>query len=685
MSAPKHTLLYTLIVAALMQLLPITAEAAKKAAASDGPQTCDDCPDYSGWSGWVEGGLGLQSNDDYHFGRYTGYEDKGATANASGDVGYRAKDGTYADAKAVDLGLTSRDLQLDGGKQGKYGVAFEYDQIPNYREQLQATSLKSERDRTGVKFNYIPGVDWELTGFFRHEKKDGTKDVGAGFGFSSVSVLAAPIDYQTDDFGMTLGYKGRKLQGQLAYTGSLFKNGQDAITFSNPYSTPAGVGTGAIAEAPDNQFHQLSGLLGYQLSDHTRIGGQLAIGRMTQNESFLPYSTNPAFGTPPSSSLDGRVDTTLAKIDINSRPTSRLQLNASYTYSNRDDKTDVNTYNYVIADAYQGMYPGTTTQIMRTNRPYSFEQRLLRTSAAYILPQGANLSAGFDDDQNNRSYQPVQETDDKTVWAKLKLHPTEMIEATLKYSYSTRDAAAYATASPAAAFQNPVFPESGVGNSNPLMNAFEYADRRRNKVGFEISASPMARLSLDLSVDYYKDDYPNTVLGLTNASGTTATPSATYVFSERLSSSLYYTYEKLDSGQNNNYWITSPSVSTPWAESDSNLTQTLGLNFTWKAIPKKMDLGADVAYSAYTGKIDYSGTSGLPDLTSRMTSIGIHGTYKLKDNLSLRAGYWYEKYTESDWALNAASNAVANLLTLGTPAQPSQTSLMTLSLRYDFK
>lgn len=718
MSANKHTLLYTLILAALM--LPLTAEAAKKSDDGDGPAACDDCPDYSGWSGWVEGGLGAQSSDDVHFGRYIGRESRGGTINADGAVRYRAKDGRYADLKAVDLGLTSRDLQLDGGVQGKYGAAFEYDQIPNYRIHdaftpfqgggtlpagwvagsntgamaglsgaLVQTSLKTQRDRTGVKFNYIPVTDWEVTGFFRHEKKEGTRDVGASFGFGSISILPAPVDFQTDDFGMTVGYKGRKLQGQLVYTGSFFKNGNAAINFANPYSVPIGVATGAIAESPDNQSHQLSGLLAYQLSESTRIGANLAIGRMTQNQAFLPYSSNPGFGMPSTSSLDGRVDTTQAKFDISSRPALRWQLNASYTYSNRDDKTDVHAYQNVITDAYQSYSPtstpGTSAPVTRNNRPYSFEQRLLRTSAAYALSQGANLSAGFDDNQMNRSYQPVQKTDDRTLWTKLKLHPTESIETTLKYSYSTRDASAYATSSPAAAFQNSLFPESGVGNANPLMTAFEYADRRRNKVGFEVSTSPLPQLSLDLSVDYYRDDYPKTVLGLNNAKGTSVTPSATYVFSDRLSSSLYYSYEKLDSGQASSYWMTAPATSTLWAESDSNLTQTVGLNLTWKAIPKKLDLGADLAYSDFTGKIHYVGTTDLPDLGSRMTSIGIHGTYKLKDQLSLRAGYRYEKYSQSDWAAAGAASTLPQLLSMGTVPQNSETSLVTVSLRYDFK
>lgn len=721
MPADKFPLRCALLVATLVQLFATAAGAAdapkKGGAAEPSAKACEDCPDYSGWSGWVEGGADYLTNDSYHFGRYTGLEKSGGLVNASGEVRYRGKDGSYLDGKAIDLGLDSRDMLLDGGKQGKYGIAVEYDQIPNFRAQdarspfinqgggqlglpagwvpgpittampnlgasLASTPLKTERDRTGVKFYLIPGKEWELTGFFREEKKDGTKDVGATFGFSQTAILPVAFNYKTDDFGLSLGYKGSQFQYSVAYSGSLFRNDQDATTWSNPYSLPLGVNSGRIAEAPDNQSHQISAHLGYKLTDHTRLAAQLGFGRLTQNQSFLPYSTNPVLGSPVSSSLDGRVDTTLAKIDINSRPLPRLRWDASYTYSNRDNKTPVNIYKYVITDQTLAIDPNTGSPVMRQNRPYSFEQHLLRTKVGYLLPKNINLSGGFDYDQMNRTYQQVEQTKDQTLWAKVQLHPLETVEAGLKYSYATRDASTFVPlASQNPLLENPVFPES----VNPLMQAFELADRKRNKVGLDLSYNPRAFLSLGLNIDYNKDDYHNMVLGLTQAQGLTATPSLTYAFNERLSASAYYTYEKLNSDQTGRQWITLPPVSIIWMESDSNLTHTVGLNATWKAVPKKLDLGADAAYSKFTGQIQYAGAANLPDISSTLTAVGVHGNYKMKDNLSLRAALWYEKYEESDWAKNASVNFLPTLLSLGTAAQNPETVLVSLSIRYDFK
>jgi MtrB/PioB family decaheme-associated outer membrane protein len=700
MSAGKSPLRHALLVAALMQAFPLAALAAADAkdakdakAGKDAKATkdddkgkaCEDCPDYSGWSKWLEIGAGYQSDDSYHFGRYNGVVDKGAFLNASGEATYRGKgDGEYLNAKALDLGLDSRSVAVEAGKQGKYGVAVEYEQIPNFRRDYPGASLKTERDRTGLRFSTVPGRDWEITGFYRHEEKDGTKDVGAVVGFTTPRILPVDFNYETNDFGLNLGYKGERLQAQIAYAGSLFNNDKNKIAWSNPLPPPD---TGQMAEAPDNQFHQISALLGYQLTDTTRVGAKLAFGRMTQDQNFLPYTVNPATitGPLPSSSLDGRVDTTLVKLDVNSRPIPKLRLEASYTYSDRDNKTSVDNWNYVVtdtalaSDAYAG-FP----LAGRPNRPYSFEQNLLRLKAGYRLPMDADLSGGFDYDKMERTYQLVEETKDKTLWAKLKLHPMEAMETALKVSHADRDASNPKVSSWQAASQNPVYPNSGITYPgmtlpNPLMRPFELAERSRDKVGLDVSYSPQDRLTLGFALDYYKDDYKHMELGLTEAKGLSVTPSVTYAFSENLSATAYYSYEKLDSDQNGREWITAPPSSTLWAESDSNETQTVGLGVNWKAIPNKLEVGADAVYADFSCKIRYADSPDLPELSSTLTAIGVHGIYKMSDTLSLRANYWYERYKESDWA------NVDMPYALGTYPQKQETHVIYLAARYEFK
>lgn len=224
-----------------------------------------------------------------------------------------------------------------------------------------------------------------------HEDKEGTRDTGSTFGFSTPQILAVPVDYQTDDFGVALGYQGERLQARFAYDGSLFKNGIDAINWPNPGAGPA---NGQIAEAPDNQFHQLSAQMGYQLSDHTHVGASFARGRMSQDQTFLGFNaTTAATG----SNLNGQVDTTMAKVDLNSRLLPGCAwmpriCTATVTTTRRSTAT--------LTCWLTRLLPAT-----RTNRPYSFEQNWLRLKAgiawrrmsiclaASITTRWTNLSA----------------------------------------------------------------------------------------------------------------------------------------------------------------------------------------------------------------------------------------------------------------------------------------------------
>ena len=677
MSANTPPMKYALLVAALLQVIPASAYAAKddKDVANDA-QVCEDCPEPGERSAWIEGGIGLQSNDSYYFGRYTGRESNGASISLDGAFKYRDKlnTGAYVDGKFVDVGLDSRLLAVEGGRQGKYAIAVEYDELPNYRKSLTNASLETKRDQLGVRFSIIPGATWEVSGHYRHENKEGTRDTGSSFGYSSPQILAVPVDYQTDDFGVAVGYRGERMQARLAYEASLFKNGNDDISWVNPALIPA---QGKIAESPDNQFHQLSAQLAFQVSDKTQLNGSFARGRMTQDQQFLPYGTVPSPALP-TNNLDGQVNTTLAKLDINTRLSPRVLLDASYTHSDRDNQTPINSYSYILGENL-AIPTGD-----RQNLPFSFEQNLLRLKAGYRFANGADLSGGFDNDKIQRTYQQAEETEDKTLWAKLRLQPMESVETTFKLSHADRDASTYDPT----AYQNPRFPNSGAVAGEPLMKPFHLADRTRDKVGVDVSYAAKENLNVAINVDYYKDEYQNMVLGLNDAKGVSLTPSFTYAFNDKGTLSGYFAYESLKSEQNGREWY-GPNLNGPdtgfgpgiWLSADANVTRTVGMNIDWKLITKKLDVGAEVVFSDFSGKVEYPGSLDLPELKSTLAAIGVHGVYKLKDNTSIRAGYRYEKYREDDWA-NVNFGAVPGL---GVAPETQKTHLIYIAVRYAFK
>src|SRR5690606_19957555 len=101
-------------------------------ATGDSPRECRRCPDMQGVSGEVELGAGYVSDDAFKFGDYRGLHQEGAFLIGNAAVQSLGEEGEYWSLRGGDLGLDTRFLQLNGGRQGAYALSLGYDQIPHH-------------------------------------------------------------------------------------------------------------------------------------------------------------------------------------------------------------------------------------------------------------------------------------------------------------------------------------------------------------------------------------------------------------------------------------------------------------------------------------------------------------------------------------------------------------------------
>jgi MtrB/PioB family decaheme-associated outer membrane protein len=661
---------------------------------------CEYCAFEKGFSGEVEAGAGYVSDDSFKFGEYNGLHDEGPFAIGNASARYRDEDADYLDLRARDLGLDTRSLDVEGGRQGKYKLFLKYHEIPHYisdsastpylgnghdtlqlppgwtpagstagmtdlAASLHEVDLKTERKRLEVGAAFIPASKWETAINVRHEIRDGQKATAGSFFFNAAQ-LVEPVDYVTDEVEVSATYTTQKWQTRLAYYGSFFNNHDDSLVWQNAYNPIVpGADAGQLAMPPDNQFHQVLLSSGYQLTKQTRVSGDIALGRMEQNEDLLAATINPNLAVAlPEQSAHARVDTLTANLKVNSTVTDKLRLNAAYRYNDRNNKTPSEVWDWVTTDAF--------VSPSRSNLPYSFTDITAGLGADYRLTRVAKLSGGYDYAKKERTNQEVNHTTEDTFWGKVSVHVRENFDVDFGVAHADRTTSAY---HPVAETQPP---------ENPLLRKFNLADRKRNTGSVHAAFTPHERISIGLGVELSKDDYENSVLGLTQSTEADYNADASVILTEATSLHVFAGWQQIQSDQ-----AGSQTFSTPdWFASNDDVIKTVGIGVKHQLIKDKLDVGADFVMSRSTGQVDVqtgAPDGEFPDLKTDLDTLKLYGDYRLKENLTLHAAYWFEHYNSKDWMLDGVyPDTIPNVIAFGEQSPHYDVHAVMMSARYRF-
>jgi len=687
----------------LAALGALGAAAAASAQVDTSQWKCTACPYPKGTTGSVDAGVGYVSDSAPKFGDYTGLDEKGAFLELGGNVSYRGENGYFANLWGADLGLDSRRLYGQAGREGLYSLNVGYAEIPRHLTDgartpflgsgsslltlppgfpaadttgmplattLQPIDIGFKYKRLDLGGTYIGEKGWSANLSLRHDERDGTRPVSGSF-FSTASQFAAPVNEKTDGAELTVAYATKQLQATVSYLFSSFRNDNTSVTWSNPFfPVVPGATSGQLGLAPDNQFQQLRGTAGYDLTPTIRVSGEAAWGQMTQNDAFLAPTVNtvlaPSVPPLPATSLDGKIDTFNANVRMTATPMQGLRVTGSYERDSRQNKTPVRSYPTVSTDMFVGATP-------RNNTPFSFTLDRFKLIGDYGgLPNNTRLTGGAEYDMRERTYQEVVTTREMTLWGKVSAQPTEKLSTWLKYAYSWRDNSTYGTSIWFG------YPE------NPLLRKFYLADRQRNMIEGRLDYAINEKISVGVSADYADDDYSKSSVGLTSARTTNVAFELASVFTEQTQGRAYFQTQTIRSQQNGSEAFAAPD----WTGRMKDRFDILGIGVKHIAIPNKLDIGADLTVSRSHSDIAVDNVLAAPPFPTARTkieAIKLYGTYNLKDNFSITGSYHYEHYDSTDWRLEGiAPGTVPNLLTLGAQSPNYSVNVLRVAMRYRF-
>ena len=702
------------------------------------------------WANEVTLGLYYLGDDSYRYGKYNGLTDQGGSALADFRFEKRpvwdSGDTVRWRLQGWRLGLDSRRLEFDYNQQGTQKFNLDYREIPNnrfsdgqtpYREEspglwkvapdwyvLPGTSntlgfanlqdslvnLKVDTKRRRLDLSYERKLSelWTIDVEFRHETKEGARTLGSIFGSAASNpravILPAPVDWTTDTVEAMFEYATTQMQLGFGLYASFFSNGEDTFTFQNAYGYRNGWAPGVqypdaygrFALEPDNSYVQLKAYGGFNFGASTRLTADVSLGRMTQDENFLPYTINPDLLVEiplPRTSLDGEVDTAMLNLRLTTQLARRLGLRLNYHYDDRNNKTPRNVYPYISADSQnQRAY-----EDGRINRPYSYTRQKAEGMLTYRMARSTRLRAGLEYTDYSRDYQEVNDSNELTWLAGITLRGFEHGSLTLDYRDSNRDVSDYTGNAPLINSHLPGEVGEEDWENHPLLRKYYLTDRDRQEARFRADYAPGSLVNLGFAASYAKDDYGSGFFGLNNAKVRSLSIDAGYHPQENIALTAFFTKERYQSYQTANAFFNESSAMDPaynWSADSKDRVTTWNVALTFRDVGeergwKGVDFGFDTTFSDTRSAIDvlsaYSDVGALPDLRAKMRTFTLWGDFSVGAQSSLRLLAEKNELTTADWGLDGAvPDSLANVLLLGESAANYDLWLVSASWNYRF-
>ena len=644
------------------------------------------------------------------------------------------KDRYYIEFRGHDFIEEDQNYQARAGRYGKYYFEFEWDQIPHvfsntgqllynragkgtfvlddiiqstiqaggatveeFASQVHPIDLDLRRDRARFAVKYTPTQEWDFRFEYSNERQEGTRAISTSFGLTNIIELPKPIEYRTHTITASAEYARKDWLLKFAYFGSLFNNKITTLVWDNPLRVDDAVfdpSRGRKALYPDNQAHNLEISGAINLAGNTRLAGTVARGWMLQDEDFLPFTINTALApldsvsALPSRSANAEIKTWLVNFIATNRFFKNWTFTGRYRLYDLNNDTSSHIFEYVRTDQSVSFAP-------RRNLPYEYTKQNAGVDITRRIMRRLNVKVGWNWERWDRKFREVDDSNEHTVGAKLDYTVVQWLFLRALYQHSWRTIDDYDPRAWA-----PSFPEG-----DPLIKAeelrkFTQAKRNRDRAELLVQLIPFDTLTLAFTYSLLDDDYRGSdLLGLRDSTTNSFSFDVTYQLSQRVSLFADYTREDINLKQKSRVRPFT-DLRNNWANRTRDLVHTFGAGFDLVLVPERLDMDAFFSQSFAKERQRLQGVPGgnpqgdiadYPNITNRLTQIGVTFKYHIRKSLTAKLSYLYEKYTEKDLAMDIMKpwmgdvEAIsANSLFLGARAPGYEAHTVGLLLNYVF-
>jgi len=563
-------------------------------------------------------------------------------------------------------------------------------------------ALLRERGQVEVRLTRDKPYDIRLSYFQEHRR--GTRAAGTSFGFGNVVESPEPIDYRTRDFGATAEWTRESLLLRGSFHCNDFANKNPFEEFANPFratdstdpSAYTAPGSGSIGGpafgreslAPDNKA--VTGSVGflYKFAKQSRLSADATLGQWTQNDAFMPFSTNTAITTPvratdvsslPARSLDGKIRTFSFSSLFTTRPVEHLTLTARFRRYDLRNETPRIAFplGYVRFDAVWEDIP-------RVSVPYGNTNDAFTASAAYDFG-AVSLEGGYRYDKWERTFRETESTSQNVGFLKADVRASDWVVVRGSFEKGSRDFSGLEIdKSEDASFLMPgppsnllAVPSATVCPGGTVCNLrFDQSKKDLDRYGAFVELSPGGKASLTFSYIKGKDRYTESLFGLIRADNEAIMAEADYTPHERVNVFAFYTRENISTFQRGRQSGATVSVNPldDWTSEIKDKVDSIGGGATFGLVKEKVELTLNGNYQRVDGNNHFTSpvggapevarraTGGITDIPffddTRLYTVSAELSYRVTKGLRLGAGGWYEQYKLRDLNSNDITEGV---------------------------
>lgn len=589
-----------------------------------------------------------------------------------------------------------------------------------YNTIISPGDIAVKREIAGVTVGFVPTPSWGLNLAYASTGRSGNMPWNASFAFNNVNQLPVPIDQRNNELKANTEWVNAKGMIRLDYWGSYFANDIQTLTWDNPiratdftnglappagpfdpsaYSNGNGAAFGQAALWPSNTLNSfgLTGML--KTIPKTTINGNVQLTYMRQNESLLPWSVNSTITSPavlayypglqslPRTTAEAAVNGLNALVNLNSRPTKYLTLQARYRYNQHDNNTpQFDGRTFVTFDGAVRTFTDDplTEHVEGLSEYFHITRKNFDANATFKLMDYGAFRVGYANEKFDREGRGFSEVNDDMLRLAYDAQLFERLSVRASFDQSRRRGDGFILSG--------IDYETGPAGTQPGLRYYDEADRDRTRSAVIVTANPIDQASVFVQFSTTRDTFlgdasipagreqfgllsqdANAVVG-----GVDVSPNDVVHLGVSLARDEFAALQK---SRNAN-----PPPDPSWTDPARNWT--LDNNEVVKTYMAYVDLlgvasaKADVRFSYEFNDSDNAFTYGgpripvllaagtfvpLPNVTNEWQRFTAEVKYYFTPRVGVGLGYWYDKFDVSDWNTIDSNGPVGVTAATGVP------------------